>query len=147
MLRKLVAVMSGVGLLLPAPLYASTSSGPLKVQVTIVPQVGCAVTATDMNFGTLTTVVGTETGTSTVSVHCQASTALFLLSFSTTQWLTNKSSVLTNPANNTIGFTMALGTIFVFGSTGTSTITGTLNATASPQTGVYKSVEIIDVIY
>jgi hypothetical protein len=141
----LVVTFLSLGLGAPIPTYTATTALNLKTSVNIVTPTSCAITASDMNFGTMSQVLGTETATSTVDVHCPTGT-FFILSFSTTALATTKNSTLVNAANNKINFSMALASFFGF-TAGTTTITGTLANTPNVPQGIYKSVETINVIY
>lgn len=122
---------------------AAAQSKTLKISVTI--NYGCNLAVSDMDFGTITAVTGSETATSTVTVNCTPG-ALYLLSFSPSSWTTTRASMMSNPSSAKINFNMALNGIWGIGS-GTATINGQLAATPSAQTGAYKSVETLYVIY
>jgi spore coat protein U-like protein len=123
--------------------YAAAQSKTLNISVTI--NYGCNLAVSDMDFGTINTVTGSETATSTVTVNCTPG-ALYLLSFSPSSWTTTRASAMSNPSSAKINFNMALSGIWGIGS-GTTTINGQLAATPGAATGAYKSVETLYVIY
>ena len=111
----------------------------------------CALNVANMDFGTLTKVVGTETASSYVSVVCnQLSTVYlsFLPTFSVAN--TGRTSSLTSVAGDTINFSMQLrgyfGTLGAF-QTGFTYIDGKLAATPGVKAGTYQSTETLYVIY
>jgi spore coat protein U-like protein len=122
---------------------AAAQKQTLNIAVTI--NYGCSLAVSDMDFGTITTVTGSETATSNVTVNCTPG-ALYLLSFSPSSWTTTRSSAMSNPSSAKINFNMALSGIWGVGS-GTTAINGQLAATPGAQTGAYKSVETLYVIY
>ena len=123
--------------------YAAAQKQTLNIAVTI--NYGCSLAVSDMDFGTISAVTGSETATSTVTVNCTPG-ALYLLSFSPSSWTTTRTSAMSNPSSAKINFNMALSSIWGIGS-GTSSINGQLAATPGAQTGAYKSVETLYVIY
>lgn len=122
---------------------AAAQKQTLNIAVTI--NYGCSLSVSDMDFGTITSVTGSETATSNVTVNCTPG-ALYLLSFSPSTWTTTRASAMSNPSSAKINFNMALSSIWGIGS-GTSQINGQLAATPGAPTGVYKSVETLYVIY
>ncbi len=122
---------------------AAAQNKTLNISVTI--NYGCNLAVSDMDFGTISAVTGSETATSTVTVNCTPG-ALYLLSFSPSSWITTRASAMSNPSNAKINFNMALNGVWGIGS-GTTTINGQLAATPGAQTGAYKSVETLYVIY
>ncbi|MDE2384027.1 MAG: spore coat protein U domain-containing protein [Alphaproteobacteria bacterium] len=130
--------------LLQAP-AAEAAAFKQNLNISITVNYGCSLQVSDMNFGTLSSVTGAETATSTVTVNCTPG-ALFLLSFAPATWTTTRASAMSNPGNAKINFNMSLAAAWGIGG-GTTTINGQLVATPNPQTGVYKSVETLYVIY
>ena len=126
-------------------LHAANKSTSMNVKLTVA--YGCALNVTNMDFGTVPTVTGTETATSNVTVNCSPGT-LFLLSFQPTFSFANisRNSTLTSIAGGTVNFSMALQGFFGFTSTST-TINGQLAATPGAAPGVYQSTETLYVIY
>ena len=126
-------------------LHAASKSNSMNVKLTVA--FGCALNVTDMDFGNVAVVTGTETATSTVTVNCSPGT-LFLLSFQPAFSFAglNKNSTLIRAGGGTVNFSMALQGFFGFTST-TTTINGQLAATPGAVAGVYKSIETLYVIY
>lgn len=122
---------------------AAAQKQSLNIAVTI--NYGCSISVSDMNFGTITSVTGSETASSNVAVNCTPG-ALYLLSFAPSSWTTTRASAMSNPSSAKINFTMALSSIWGIGS-GASSINGQLAATPGAPTGAYKSVETLYVIY
>lgn len=150
MLRSLNAkVFGAISLAFAASLcsaelaYSAAQKQSLNIAVTI--NYGCSISVSDMDFGTINTVTGSETATSNVTVSCTPG-ALYLLSFAPGSWTTMRSSAMSNPSSAKINFNMALTGIWGIGS-GTSSINGQLAATPGAPTGAYKSVETLYVIY
>ena len=125
--------------------YAATSSGTFNVQVTIAKT--CIVSATPVNFGSLSTVLGSETANSTVTVTCNAGTP-YNLSFTTVAGGLSKTTNLTNGAN-IIPANFSLGTAAAASGTGsgTATISVGLTATPYPVTGLYQATQTINIVY
>lgn len=122
---------------------ATAQKQTLNIAVTI--NYGCSLAVSDMDFGTITAVTGSETATSNVTVNCTPG-AFYLLSFSPSSWTTTRSSAMSNPSSAKINFKMSLSGIWGIGS-GTTAINGQLAATPGAPTGAYKSVETLYVIY
>ena len=127
---------------------ASSTAGTLKASV-IIGTGACTITVTNMDFGTLTAVTGTETATSNVQVRCPQGVFL-TASFLSTGLATTRNSAMTGPGGAKINFTMSLAGWFGFGLGNTpltTVITGKLAATPTPANGTYSSVETLYVIY
>ena len=141
-----LAAVAAAAFMLADEAFAVSTTTPLSLSVKIAP--GCTISVTDMNFGTRTTVVGTETATSNVTVVCSGATLVYL-SFTPVFSVagTTKSSALTNPAGDKINFTMTQSGYVGFGSNLIGTLTGKLAATPNPPPGIYKSVETIYINY
>lgn len=111
----------------------------------------CVLTVVNMDFGSLTQVMGTETASSYVTVVCnQLSTIYlsFLPTFSVAN--TSRNSTLTSGTGNKINFSMALQGYFGVlpaGATGYTYINGKLAATPGASAGIYQSTETLYVIY
>jgi spore coat protein U-like protein len=123
---------------------AATFSKTMNVTITVTP--ACALSVTDMNFGILTQVVGTEKATSTVTVNCTQGTFLqlsFLPTFAVAN--TSRNSAMTNGVGSKVNFSMALQGWWGY-TGGWTTINGQLSATPGA-VGLYKSVETLYVIY
>ena len=125
--------------------HAANSTKSINVKLNVVS--GCALNVTDMDFGSVTQVLGTETATSTVTVNCSPGVPFrlsFLPVFSRAN--TKKNSVLTDATGDHINFSMALKAWR--GRTSRVTqINGKLMATPNAAEGIYKSVETLYVIY
>lgn len=124
---------------------AATKSGTFNVRVKIVKS--CSVAATAVNFGNLSTVLGTETATSTVSVVCNVGTP-YKLSFTAVAGGLTKTTNLVNGAN-TIPANFKLGTAAAAAGTGSGTKTITISLTAKPfpVTGLYQATQTVNVVY
>ena len=129
---------------------AASSSGNFNVQVKIA--TACTVGATAMDFGTLNTVVGTETATSNVSVTCNKGTA-YGLSFTNVATIlaaTTTAAINLNNGANVIPASLKVtagATFIATGGTDAGTVTGTLTATAYPAAGTYANTQTLYVIY
>ena len=144
--KKAAILVAALSCLITCPdLHAANKSTSMNVKLTVA--FGCALNVTDMDFGTVAQVTGTETATSTVTVNCSPGT-LFLLSFKPTFSFAdiNRNSTLTRAGGGTVNFSMALQGFFGFTSTST-TINGQLAATPGAVAGVYQSTETLYVIY
>ncbi len=146
-MHKSIAAILCLATLAPALGFAASSPGNFRIALNVVPPSSCLVAATNINFGNLQTVVGTETGTSTVSVRCPPGT-LYLLSFNTVFSAAglSRNSTLVSPAGNSINFRMSLGSFFGVGS-GTHVITARLSPAPFPPPALYQSTQTINVIY
>ena len=124
---------------------AATSSTGFNTQVTITK--ACAVSAQPVNFGNLSTVLGTETANSLVTVTCNPGTA-YNLSFTTISGGLTKTTNLVNGLNN-IPANFSLGTAASASGTGsgTATISVGLTATPYPVTGIYQATQTVNVVY
>lgn len=144
-MKKLITVAALALLSTATSSIAATSSGTFNVQVTIVK--ACSVAATAVNFGNLSTVLGTETATSTVSVVCNVGTP-YDLSFTAVAGGLTKTTNLVNGVN-TIPANFSLGTAAAAAGTGsgTKTITVGLTATPFPVTGLYQVTQTVNVVY
>ena len=145
MRKYLLPLVAVAGLVSASSAFAATASGTFNVQVTIVK--ACAVSATAVNFGNLSTVLGTETANSTVSVICNPGTAYSLSFVSGSAGLTATGN-LVNGAS-TIGATYDLGTAAAASGTGsgTDTLKVGLNAASYPATGLYQATQTVYVNY
>lgn len=123
--------------------HSAAQKQTLNIAITV--NYGCSLSVSDMDFGTINKVTGSETATANVTVNCTPG-ALYLLSFAPSTWTTTRSSAMSNPSNAKINFNMALNSIWGIGS-GATSINGQLAATPGAQTGAYKSVETLYVIY
>jgi spore coat protein U-like protein len=145
MRKYLLPIVAIAGLASASSAFAATASGTFNVQVTIVK--ACAVSATAVNFGTLSTVVGTETANSTVTVTCNPGTAYSLSFVSGSAGLTAAGN-LVNGANN-IGASYDLGTAAAASGTGSGTdaLKVSLSAASYPATGLYQATQTVYVNY
>jgi len=130
---------------------AASSSGTFNVQVKIA--AACTISATAMNFGTVTgSVLGSETASSTVSVGCNKGTT-YNVSFSALSTLGTPLTTASINLNNGVNVIPA-GLTISAGSTGTATggvdsatVSGLLTATANPTPGTYSNTQTIYVVY
>ncbi len=133
---------------------ASSTAGTLKASV-IIGTGACTITVTNMDFGTLTTVLGTETATANVAVRCPPGVRLmaaFLpIAYNpVSNAASSRNSTLFDPLGNKINFSMALAGWYGTGLGNTpltTVITGKLAATPNPPPGTYKSTETLYVNY
>ena len=146
MRKYLLPLVAVVGLTSATSAFAATASGTFNVQVTIVK--ACSVSATAVNFGNLSTILGTEAATSTVSVVCNAGTP-YSLSFASGSALLSLASNLANGAN-TIPVNYAFANAAAAAGTGTATNTMNVTlptATPFPATGLYQQTQTVYVNY
>ena len=147
-LLPIVAVASIVG---ASSAFAITQAGTFNVQVTIVK--ACSVSATAVNFGLLSTILGTESATSTVSVVCNVGTPYNLSFITANNGAITATGNLVNGAN-TIPVAYAFASAAAASGTGngatvaTNTIAVTLpTATPFPTAGNYSEVRTVFVNY
>jgi len=140
---SIVGYTLGALVLMAAPTLAASKSGAMAAQVNILK--ACRITATAMDFGTLTKVTGTETATSTVTVTCSAGTT-YLVSFRATGPRPNVTVRLNGPAAQFIRTGLTLATT-AGTSSGSHVISGLLVAQAVPTPGTYVRVQTVFVIY
>lgn len=146
MRKYLLPIVAAAALASASSSFAATSSGTFNVQVNIVK--ACAVSATAVNFGNLSTILGTEAGTSTVSVTCNAGTP-YSLSFVSGSASLSTTGSLVNGANT---IPVAYSFANAAAAAGTGTATNTLDvklptATAYPATGLYQQTQTVYVNY
>ncbi len=142
-LLPIVAVASIVG---ASSAFAATQSGTFNVQVTIVK--ACSVSATAVNFGNLSTIVGNETANSTVSVVCNVGTPYNLSFISANNAAITASGSLLNGLNSIpVAYAFAIGAAAGTG-TATNTIAVSLpTATPFPTVGLYQETRTVYVNY
>ena len=147
MRKYLLPLIATAGLASASSAFAATASGTFNVQVTIVK--ACSVAATAINFGNLSTILGTESANSTVSVVCNAGTPYNLSFISGNNAAITASGNLLNGAN-TIPVNYAFANAAAAAGTGTAinTIAVTLpTATPYPATGLYQQTQTVYVNY
>lgn len=147
MRKYLLPLIATAGLASASSAFAATASGTFNVQVTIVK--ACSVAATGINFGNLSTILGTESANSTVSVVCNAGTPYNLSFISGNNAAITASGNLLNGAN-TIPVNYAFANAAAAAGTGTAinTIAVTLpTATPYPATGLYQQTQTVYVNY
>ncbi len=147
-LLPIVAIASIVG---ASSAIAATNSGTFNVQVTIAK--ACSVSATAVNFGSLSTILGTETGSSTVSVTCNVGTPYNLSFISANNLAISASGLLLNSLNS-IPVSYAFASAAAAQGTGnggtvtTHTIAVSLpTATPYPTVGLYQETRTVYVNY
>ena len=129
--------------------HAASVNKSMNVKLTVAS--ACALNVVNMDFGTLTKVVGTETASSYVTLVCNQLSTIFL-SFLPTFSVANtgRNSTLTSVAGDTINFLMQLrgyfGTLGAFQTSLTYT-DGKRAATPGVKSGIYQSTETLYVIY
>ena len=149
-IKKAIFLPAVLSCLIANPVaHAASVNKSMNVKLTVASV--CNVNVVNMDFGTLTKVVGTETASSYVTVVCnQLSTVFlsFLPTFSVAN--TGRNSTLTSVAGDTINFSMQLrgyfGILNAF-QTGFTYIDGKLAATPGVKSGIYQSTETLYVIY
>lgn len=144
MLKYLLPIAAVAAIAGASSAYAGTASGTFNVKVNIT--TACAVSATPVDFGSKSTILGSETANSTVSVICNPTTP-YAISFSAGVPLLSTTGNLVNGGNN-IGATY---TIAALGASGTGSGTGSvqvaLSAAAFPATGLYQATQTVYVNY
>jgi spore coat protein U-like protein len=134
---------------------AASAVQAVKAQVIVAPVSACVISVTNMDFGTLSTVLGTETATANVAVRCPVGVRL-MVAFLPIAYnplgnaASSRNSTLTDPLGNKINFGMSLAGWYGIGLGNTpltTVITGKLLATPNPTPGVYKSTETLYVNY
>ena len=147
MRKYLLPLVAVVGLTSATSAFAATASGTFNVQVTIVK--ACSVSATAVNFGNLSTILGTEAATSTVSVVCNAGTPYNLSFISANNAAISAASNLANGANLIpVNYAFANAGAAAGTGTATNTIAVTLpTATPFPTVGLYQEVRTVYVNY
>ena len=146
MLKYLLPIAAVAAIAGASSAYAAASaSGTFNVKVNIT--TACAVSATPVDFGPKSTILGTETANSTVSVICNPTTP-YTLSFTAGAAALTTTGNLVNGANN-IGANYSLGTALAASGTGagSDTLVVSLNAAAFPVTGVYQATQTVYVNY
>ncbi len=147
MRKYILPLVAVAGLASASSAFAATASGTFNVQVTIVK--ACSVAATAVNFGNLSTILGTEASTSTVSVTCNAGTPYNLSFISGNNAAITAAGNLANGANTipvAYAFTNAAAAAGI--GTATNTINVTLpTATPFPATGLYQQTQTVYVNY
>jgi spore coat protein U-like protein len=146
MRKYLLPLVAVATLASAASAFAATSSGTFNVQVTIVK--ACTVGATAVNFGNLSTILGTEAGTSTVSVTCNAGTPYSLSFVSGSASLTATGSLVNGANSIPVAYSFANAAA----AAGTGTATNTMDvklptATPYPATGLYQQTQTVYVNY
>ena len=146
MRKYLLPLVAVAGLASASAAFSATSSGTFNVQVTIVK--ACAVSATAVNFGNLSTILGTEASTSTVSVTCNAGTP-YSLSFVSGSASLSTTGNLVNGVN-TIPVAYSFANAIAAAGIGTATNTMDVKlptATPYPATGLYQQTQTVYVNY
>jgi spore coat protein U-like protein len=146
MRKYLLPIVAVATLASASAALAATSSGTFNVQVTIVK--ACAVSATAVNFGSLSTILGTETATSTVSVVCNAGTPYSLSFVSGSASLSTTGNLVNGASTIPVAYSFANAGA----AAGTGTATNTMDvklptATAYPAVGVYQQTQTVYVNY
>lgn len=139
---KVVAGLIVFQLLASHNVLAATQSVTLSTRVTVVQT--CAITATQMNFGNMATIVGTEAAASNVKVTCSAGTP-YSVSFRPNLVMTTGIATLVGPGTN------ILAQVTLATSTGTGTgshiMNGVLQVKPYPTPGIYQNTFLIYVNY
>ena len=130
-------------LCLATPADAAQLAANFETRVSI--QTSCAVSATDLDFGTVGVITGTQTAASTVTVTCSAGTP-FTLSFTPLGIATSFAGQMANGANLINYNAVLLGSNAGVGSA-TRTILGSLPLQPAPATGSYADSRTIYLNY
>ena len=129
--QSALALGLGLGLAAPAPAAQLTDLYQTRVNI----QTSCAVTATDLDFGAVGIITGSQTATATVQVICSSGTP-FALSFSPSATVTSFAGQMVNGPNQVNYQAVLIGPNAGIGST-TRTILGNLPLQPAPPTGIY----------
>jgi|GEM_PF-1867843 len=121
-----------LSLLCASPALAAQLAIDYQARINI--QTSCLVTAGQLNFGAVGTIVGGETATSTVNVTCSAGTP-YTISFSPLASVTNYNGTMINGAGN-VAYSANLSAAGGIGP-GTHTIDGVLSPQATPAPAIY----------
>lgn len=114
------------------PALAAQLAVNFQARVAIV--TSCSVTAGQLNFGNVGTIVGGETAASTVNVVCSAGTP-YTISFNSVSSVTSYNGSMVNGANS-VAYSAALSAAGGIGP-GTHTINGVLPAQVTPAAALY----------
>jgi spore coat protein U-like protein len=106
---------------------------PFEARVTII--TACAVSSTNLNFGNVGIITGTQTATATVSVECSSGTP-YALSFSGSSTVTAYTGQMTNSGNNVTYTATLVGPNASVG-TATHTILGSIPLQPTPPSAIY----------
>jgi len=132
MRKYLIPLAASAALLSASQAFAAQTSANFQARVNI--QTACIVSATNLDFGNVGVIVGTETATSNVVVNCSAGT-VFAMSFDPVLTVTAYTSTMVNGAQD-VAYSAALS-----GGGGTGavnfTIDGTLPAQVTPPAALY----------
>ncbi len=115
-----------------APALAAQLAVNFQARIAI--QTSCTVTAGQLNFGAVGTIVGGETAASTVNVVCSVGTP-YTISFSSLSSVTSYNGAMVNGAGS-VGYSAALSAAGGTGP-GTHTIDGVLIAQTTPPPALY----------
>ena len=151
MRKYLLPIVAVAGIVSATSAFAVTASGTFVVSVNITK--ACSVSATAVNFGSLSTILGTESANSTVSVICNVGTPYNLSFVSADNTAITAAGNLANGAN-TIPVNYAFASAAAASGTGnggtaaTNTIAVTLpTATPYPTVGLYTQTRTVYVNY
>lgn len=114
------------------PTLAAQLAVDFQARVTI--QTSCTVTASQLNFGSVGTIMGGETAASTVNVVCSAGTP-YTISFSPLASVTNYNGSMINGAGS-VAYSANLSAAGGIGP-GIHTIDGVLSLQATPAPAIY----------
>ncbi|MBC8036398.1 MAG: spore coat protein U domain-containing protein [Rhizobiales bacterium] len=143
MRKYLIPLAASAALLSASHAYAAQTSANFQARVNI--QTACIVTASNLDFGNVGVIVGTETATSNVAVNCSAGTP-FTMSFAAVgPAVTAYTSTMVNGAED-VAYSAALS-----GGGGTGavnfTISGTLPSQVTPPAALYTENRVLYVNY
>lgn len=121
-----------LSLLCASPALAAQLAINYQARINI--QTSCLVTAGQLNFGAVGTIVGGETAASTVNVSCSAGTP-YTISFSSVSSVTYYNGSMINGANS-VAYSANLSAAGGIGP-GTHSIDGVLSAQVTPAPAIY----------
>lgn len=142
-MRKTLISVAAAAVFIGVPAaHAAQTSANFQARVNI--QTSCIVTASNLDFGNVGVIAGTETASSTVSVNCSAGTP-YTLSFSSSSSVTAYTSTMVNGAED-VAYSAALSGAGGTGP-GSFTIGGTLPAQVTPPAALYTENRVLYLNY
>lgn len=147
-MRKYLIAAAGIGMIASANgAFAANATSNFNVSVTV--NAACTVSASAMNFGTITgSIPANTTATSTATVSCNNGTS-YALSFNGTNPVGTATATMVNGANSiAANLTVPTTSQTASGGNDTTTINGTIpNAVPNPAPGTYSVAQAIYVLY
>ncbi len=140
--KTIILLAAGAVLLSSSAAFAFTATDQFQATVTITSS--CLIDASDLDFGSLGVITGTETATADVVVTCTAGTA-YDLSFSSNVGDVTDTGLMIGGSED-VAYNVSLSSSSGTGS-GVSSILGSLPAQSTPSAGVYSVADSLTVIY